>query len=88
MTRREEIRKGIEQYTNYPAALWAYLHENGVVLKVGEITENLAQTASQSNTYAAAGQETFMLSSERTSHIFKAFKDMGYVAVKPLIKEK
>jgi len=34
MTKQEKIRKGIEEYTDYPAALWAYLHENGLVIKV------------------------------------------------------
>jgi len=31
---REEIRKGIEAYTDRPAELWAYLHENGMVIRV------------------------------------------------------
>ena len=34
MASREEIRKGIEKYTKNPAALWKYLHENGIVIKV------------------------------------------------------
>ena len=66
--------------------LW--LNEQGVVIKVGEITENLAQTASQSDTYAAAGKDTFVVSWERTADIYKWFKDNGYVAVEPLIEVK
>jgi len=38
---RDIIRKGIEQYTDHPAALWAYLHDSGMVLKVeGELPDN------------------------------------------------
>ena len=33
MTKREEIRKGIEDYTDRPAALWLYLHSQGVVIR-------------------------------------------------------
>ena len=36
--KRKEIRKGIEQYTDYPAALWAYLHSAGCVLAVWKYT--------------------------------------------------
>lgn len=32
MTKRQEIRKGIEDYTDRPAALWDYLHSQGVVI--------------------------------------------------------
>jgi len=36
MTKREEVRKGIEEYTEWPAALWAYLHSQGLRLSNGE----------------------------------------------------
>ena len=41
MTKREEIRKGIENYTDNPAALWAYLHSKDVVIKINDHYEEL-----------------------------------------------
>ena len=64
--------------------VWAYLHSQGVVIKVGGISEDLAQTASQPETYYA---DKVGMSWERDNHIFKAFKQAGYVAVEPLLKE-
>jgi len=41
MATREEIRRGIEDFTDRPAALWAYLHSLQVVIKVKrELPEN------------------------------------------------
>jgi len=74
MPTREQIRKGIEQYTNYPAALWAYLHENGLVIKVDRELPSEYSIAE-----FGLGDPLF----DRDS-----IKEAGYVAVKPLIKEK
>ncbi len=53
-------------------------------LKKGEISENVAQTASESDTYVAAGETMAMVSCARTAHVFKAFKEMGYVRAIPM----
>ena len=97
MATREEIREGIlqryacrgkllsaEEFTD---SLLSYLHSQDVVIKVGEISENLAWAASESPKYFARGKDIALVSTERTFHTFKEFKDMGYVAVIPLIGE-
>jgi len=61
------------------------LHSQDVVIKVEEISDNLAQTASQIETYYA---DKVGISSERTNHVFKAFKEAGYVEAVPLIEER
>ena len=78
-----------DYYMNFNALLEAkdflnYLHENDVVIKVGEISDDLAQTASQGETRSAYGVG---LSWERNVDLFRAFKEAGYVAVEKLIKE-
>ena len=65
--------------------LLEYMSEQGVVLKVGEISDNIAQTTSQPETYYA---DKVGMSWERTYHVFKAFKEAGYVAVESLIEEE
>lgn len=99
MTKQEETREGIkriscrwceqlpycEESCGVPELDLAKLSELGVVIKVGEVSENMAQTASEGDKYLAAGNGMFLMSSERTSHIFKNFRDMGYVAVVPLV---
>lgn len=61
-----------------------YLHSQGVVIKVGGISEDLAETASQCETYYA---DRVGMSWERDNYVFRAFKEAGYVAVEPLIRE-
>ncbi len=62
------------------------LDKLGVVIQVGEISDDLAQTASESPKYYAVGKDRAFISSERTAHVFKNFKDMNYVAVERLIE--
>ncbi len=75
---------------NYMLAsdILSYLHSQGIVIKVAEISDDLAQTASESPKYFAQGKDMALISTERTFHIFKNFKDMGYVAVDSLIEVK
>ncbi len=77
----EEIK---DKFREHAKNLAHYLHSQGVVIKVGGISDDLAETASQSPTYYAHGVG---ISWERSNYIFKAFKDAGYVAVEPLIEE-
>lgn len=63
------------------------LHSQDVGIKVGEISDDLAQTASEAPRYLARGKDMALISTERTFHIFKSFKDMDYVATEPLIEE-
>ena len=70
----------------------SYLHSQGVVIKVDEVSNDLAQTASESPRYIArgkdpAGVKMALVSIEKTAHVFKGFKDMGYAAVEPLVEE-
>jgi len=83
MTKQEEIRKGIEKYTDSPAALWSYLHSQGVVIKVGEIKE-LPRAGAGSEAYVADG---IGFSWERSAPIFGDFKRAGYVKTRSLIEE-
>ncbi len=62
------------------------LDKLGVVIQVGEISDDLIQTASESPKYFAQGNGIALVSSEKTFHIFEAFKGMGYVAVERLIE--
>jgi len=50
---------------------------------VGEISDDLAETASQGETRSAYGVG---LSWERNVAVFRTFKEAGYVAVAPLIE--
>ena len=68
-------------------AIMSKLHSQGVVIKVAEISDDLAQTASETPKYFAQGKDMAFISTERTFHIYEAFKKAGYVAVEPLIKE-
>ncbi len=95
MTKQEEIIEGVililqsvslGELTEYEAII--KLHELGVVIKVWEISDDLAQTAFESPKYFAWGKGRALVSSESTFHIFKDFKDMGYVATMPLIEEE
>lgn len=63
------------------------LHSQGCVLKVDEIKEILPDSAAENVRYQATGNGIFLLSSDRTSSVYKAFKDAGYVAVEPLIMD-
>ena len=65
--------------------LLQYLHSQGVVVKVGEISEDVAQTASDSVKYFAQGGGIAMMLTPKSVDVFKAFKDAGFVAVEPLI---
>ena len=62
-----------------------YEASQGVVLKVAEISEDLAQTAAQFPTYFAPGVG---MSWERDFNLFKQLKAANYVATRPLIEEK
>ena len=103
MTKQEEIREGfaahllsymIPHYKNSPELsgmvineLFNYLHSQGVVIKVAEISDDLARTASETPKYFAYGKDMAFISTERTFHIYEAFKKAGYAAVEPLIQE-
>ena len=97
MTKQEEIREGIARRlpivgTGKPdwvlaGILLNYLHSKGVVIKVGEISDDLAQTASESPKYFAQGNGIALVSSEKTFHIFEAFKGMNFAAVERLVEE-
>ena len=69
-------------YSGYETAILKALSKEGVVLKVGGISEDLAQTASQGETRYA---DKVGLSWERSVGLFRAFKEAGYVAVENLI---
>lgn len=99
ITKQEEIVKRIDAIlvdghswlipyyrpTSIRNQILQYLQSQGVVFKVEEISDNLAQTASQIETYYA---DKVGISSERTNHVFKAFKEAGYVEAVPLIEER
>ncbi|KKM05816.1 hypothetical protein LCGC14_1750220, partial [marine sediment metagenome] len=65
-----------------------YLHSQGVVIKVAEISDDVAQTASDGETRTAIGRGMTLVSTSRSVDIFRSFKDMGYVAVEPLKGDK
>ena len=100
MIKQEEIRKEVWKFIHEydtakgdPAVDWAFillyrLSERGVVIKVSEISEDLAQTAAELPQYFARGKNMALISTGKTAHVFKEFKDMGYVAVEPLVQSR
>ena len=96
MNKQDEIEKGLKQIfaslyilhidgDAYAEKVLEYLASQGVVIKVAEISTDLAMTTAQSPSYFAPGIGS---SCERTYRIFKDFKGAGYVLVEPLIKDK
>ena len=77
----EEIRKGIEQYTDYPAALWVYLHENGLVIKVDrEYPEDQLDVEYRYGEFTIPGYGREFCARDQ-----EALDRAGYEAVEPLI---
>ncbi len=96
MTKQEEIREGVRDIlaelndesdigNPYSKRILEYLHSQGVVIKVYEISDDVAQTASDGETRTACGRGMAMVSTQKSVDVFRSFKDMGYVAVEPLI---
>lgn len=100
MTKQEEIQRYLEDVLN---KAWRLGKEGkgidltkeakasmnqlslwGVVLKVGEISDDIAETAAQGETRTAY---KVGISWERNVHMYRIFKEAGYEAVEPLIKE-
>ena len=98
MDKRSEIMEGFIQFLmldglSRKEAEWraykqiSFLAGLDVVIKVGEISEDLAQTASQPETFMAFTKDSAIVSTDKTNYIVKWFKNTGYVTVEPLIKE-
>ena len=97
MIKQEEIREVVWEFLDdyekdKPAVDWAFilLHRlaaKGVVIKGEGISDDLAQTTSEPERYCAVGNGIALISFEKTFSVFKAFKEMGYTATSPLIKE-
>ena len=100
MSKQEEIKEGLHDalkgdnptvvgepcpYCRDTEVALNYLYSQDVMIKVGEISDNLAQTASEGEKYFAQGGNIVMISTPKTVDTFKSFKEAGYVAVIPLI---
>lgn len=88
MTKQEEIRKGIEKYTEAPAALWAYLHSQGVVIKVDREYPDFTSCTEKDEIIAHQymwGDRDWYASGQ--GNAYDVMTEAGYVAVEPLIGE-
>ena len=95
MSKQVDIREGIAGLINLSIsedtkrtisnAIMLYLHREDVVIKVDEISDDVARTASDGETRTACGRGMVMVSTYKSVDVFRTFKDMGYVAIEPLI---